>query len=718
MTLGYGATPQEWEAFAALNLRDLLPTICDPDVRMSERSDIRTPLSKTPSTVNEEGLGHGFKVWPTRITKPHEIIKWSANNKLGIGFVARNLRAIDIDVTDLEEAKQVEAFIRSELGVAGLSLPVRTRPNSGKRLLMYRLADAPTEGLKVNRIVVNEGGQRVEFLHDSQYFIVAGMHPSLVRYEWLDGLPRALSDIPVIECTDLQALYRAMDDYYGDTQATVLTHKRALTSRRASQVDAINDPIIQYLYQYDWVLSEAADGGYNVLCPWKPEHGPQDNETQAKFFPQGLGGFLDHPGFKCLHAHCDGRTHQAFLSKIGFYDTDFEEVPDAPDVTPTRPKFTYKGRSQVIESTLSNMTAMASWPEGFGYDIRYDRFKDATLFKCNGSGWKPLTDDTYTEMRLRMVKAGFESTVPKETVRDVISFVAQQRTMDSAQEWLNAQRWDGVPRLASFHQTVLGIADTPYHRAVCAYMWTALAGRVLSPGCKADMVPILIGAQGQRKSTLAEVLAPTLDEYTSVTLADRDDNLSRVLRGKLIAEWGELRGLETRDSEAIKDWVSRRKDDWIPKFKEFGTTLPRRFLLIGTTNNHHVLNDPTGARRYLPMFIPGQINTDYVQQHHEALWGEARELFKANGVLWQDAEALARPAQKQAAVQDLWIHPVVQWLESQAWREDWMTHQILQGACGIGASSCTRAHQERMRRVMAFLGWEQNQAGRWHSGLA
>jgi predicted P-loop ATPase len=232
------------------------------------------------------------------------------------------------------------------------------------------------------------------------------------------------------------------------------------------------------------------------------------------------------------------------------------------------------------------------------------------------------------------------------------------------------------------------------------------------------MVPILIGAQGQQKSTLVEVIAPTMDEYTSIALSERDDNLSRVLRGKVVAEWGELRGLETRDSEAIKDWVSRRKDDWIPKFKEFGTTLPRRFILIGTTNNHHVLNDPTGSRRYLPVFIPGTINTEYVIRYREQLWAEARELFRHGGVRWQDAERLALPAQKQAAVQDIWIHPVNQWLEAQHWGDGWTTNQLLLGACGVGTSYATRAHQERMRRVMTFLGWEQDQSGRWHSGLA
>jgi predicted P-loop ATPase len=218
------------------------------------------------------------------------------------------------------------------------------------------------------------------------------------------------------------------------------------------------------------------------------------------------------------------------------------------------------------------------------------------------------------------------------------------------------------------------MADTPYHQAVCEYIWTGLAGRVLDPGCKADMVPILTGKQGLRKSSLVEALAPSPNEYTVVTLADRDDNLARQLRGRMIVEWDELRGLNSREAESLKGWVSRRKDDWIPKFKEFGTSMQRRFLLIGTANPKRFLNDPTGLRRWLPLKITKTIDVDYVLEHRNQLWAEARLMWLVErertdattktGVMWEQAEALAHGAQHDASIRDPWVDAVDAWFVS------------------------------------------------------
>lgn len=717
----YGATRQEWEAFASLNLRDLLPTVTDPRVRVSARSKLQGPSTKVPSFVNAQGEMQGFIGWPTKVTT--SVHDWWGDNRLGICMIARTIRAIDIDVGDVAEAEKLEAFIRVELGMAGLSMPVRTRSNSGKRLLIYRLADVPEGGLTKTKVRVNGKGEVIEFLHDGQQFLVAGMHPTGVRYEWPDGIPTSIEDVPVIELHELIDLHRALQAYCeaGADKGEWTFDGRTMTavSRHKGQIDYSNDPIVQYLYAHDWVKDMASDGGILVRCPWEREHTSETNISEAKFFPVGLGGIDSHPGFRCMHAHCLNRTHQAFLTEIGYEDLAFEEVEEtAESHVESRPKFTYKGKSNQIEATLTNITLMARWRAGFGYDVRYDQFKDVTVYRFMEGKWNPLTDDTYTEMRLRMAACGMDPFVSKEAVRDAISLVAREHTVDTAREWLEAQRWDGIPRLAQFHVDALNLEDTPYHRAVVLYLWTALAGRIMQPGVKADMVPILIGKQGKRKSTLVEAIAPTADEFASVSLADRDADLARVLRGKMVVEWGEMRGLDSRDAEGIKDWVSRTKDDWIPKFKEFGTTMLRRFLLIGTTNNRRCLNDPTGMRRWLPLFITSSIDTTYVRNLRSQLWAEARELFKQEGVLWQDAEELAVDAQRLAAVRDIWVDPVINWLKDQNWRDGWTTNQILHGACGVATAYASRSHQERLRRVMVFLSWEEDDAGRWHCSLA
>jgi predicted P-loop ATPase len=68
-------------------------------------------------------------------------------------------------------------------------------------------------------------------------------------------------------------------------------------------------------------------------------------------------------------------------------------------------------------------------------------------------------------------------------------------------------------------------------------MWTALAGRVLEPGVKADMVPILVGPQGCGKSSGVEALSPDPAFFTEISFArEDDDDLARKMRGRLVAE--------------------------------------------------------------------------------------------------------------------------------------------------------------------------------------
>ena len=80
-------------------------------------------------------------------------------------------------------------------------------------------------------------------------------------------------------------------------------------------------------------------------------------------------------------------------------------------------------------------------------------------------------------------------------------------TIDTAIQWARSLRWDGVPRVASFFTRFMSVPDTPYIRAVARYMWSALAGRCVEPGVKADMVPVFVSKQGKGKTSWFKRLA-------------------------------------------------------------------------------------------------------------------------------------------------------------------------------------------------------------------
>jgi len=714
----------EWEALARLALTDIVPVIADLSVRMNPRSQIETPDGKAVTFVDPRtGMGLGLVGWADPLYRTTSIEDWAADPRHSAGIITRNIRAIDIDVPDEAEGQRVEDFVRFRLGIDGLMLPKRDRENSGKRLLLYRMDDSP-ENLR--KYVVNMGEHgAVEFLGNSQQFVAAGTHPSGARYRWPEGIPASLDEIPLIPREDILDLARAMVDEFSPAGwSKEWRWKRDLVLRgTVSHSELMEDPAVAHLIAQGIVRGYGDKGEVYVECPWAHEHTTPDKESATAYYPAGTNG-REAPGFRCLHGHCEHRTFVDFIEAVGYRSqeiaAEFEvtETGSIPPAAQTRPKFTTKGKSSLIAATLPNTAALMRWTAGFGYHVRYDQFKDMILYRAtSASRWSPVTDDTYTEFRLRSAAAGMEPTLGREMIRDAVSYVAREQTFDSATAWLESLQWDGTPRLAQFHVRCLHLPDTPYHQAAMLYLWTALAGRVMDPGAKADMVPILIGRQGQRKSTFVTCLAPSPDEYTNVSLSDRDADLSRQLRGRMAVEWAELRGLETRDMEAIKDWVSRQKDDWVPKFKEFATTLLRRFIIVGTTNKKRFLNDPTGLRRWLPLSITEVIDIEYLTDYHAQLWAEAREMWRQHGIMWREAEMLAVEAQRAAMVRDIWEDAVRLWLRSMHGAEGFTTLVALHKACSIPSAQANGVSAERMRRVLWALGWDEEIDGRWYFKL-
>lgn len=363
------------------------------------------------------------------------------------------------------------------------------------------------------------------------------------------------------------------------------------------------------------------------------------------------------------------------------------------------------------KATVNNLVAALRRSDVSGIQIGFDRFRDEIMVCEPGTDqWRTFSDADYVWLRLHLEGAnlGF-APIGRELVRDVVLAVSAEHSFDSAELWLNGLHWDGVPRIDTFFPHFFSAEDTPYHRAVGAYLWTAMAGRVLQPGCKADMVPILVGNQGVGKSTAVSAMVPSPNFFTEVSFSEKDDDLSRKMRGKLIAEIGELRGLHTKELEAIKAFITRTHEHWIPKFREFQTTFPRRLVFIGTTNKDQFLADETGNRRFLPVRV-GQVNVPLLQITSGQLWAEAAVRFRSQGVEWKQAQSLAEAVHEEFSFQDEWEPKVQEWLEDPLFGDSERQtvvplHAALIGAIGLDSRSIGRKDELRMASVLRKIGY-------------
>ena len=363
-----------------------------------------------------------------------------------------------------------------------------------------------------------------------------------------------------------------------------------------------------------------------------------------------------------------------------------------------------------VKATINNLLAALRCPQACGVNIGWDGFRDEIMLAEKGSQmWRPFRDADYVTIRSRL-ESGACGFLPigREMVRDVVLLVAEENKFDSAIMWLKSQKWDGVQRIDRFFPALFGVENTPYARAVGAYLWTAMAGRVLDPGCQADMVPILVGAQGLGKSSAVAALVPSPEFFAEVSFTEKDDDLSRKMRGKLVAEIGELRGLHSREMESVKAFVTRRHEQWVPKFREFATIFPRRLVFIGSTNKDQFLADDTGNRRWLPIRV-GAVDVDKVRLAAAQCWAEGAARFLQNGVEWRNAQKLAESEHDEFAFHDEWEEKVLAYLADPLFDEGRTvrTSDVLQGAIGIDLKQVRRSDEMRMGSLLRKLGYER-----------
>jgi len=347
-----------------------------------------------------------------------------------------------------------------------------------------------------------------------------------------------------------------------------------------------------------------------------------------------------------------------------------------------------------------------------GYEISFDKFREEIMYKSsNTDGWQRFEDNDYTKLRMSLEKEGLKN-VGKEMIRDMVLYIAKMKYHDSAIIWLTDEvpQWDGINRIDTFLSKYFGAEDNRYTRSCSQYLWSSLAGRILNPGVKADMVIVIIGDQGCGKSTGVAAICPDLEFFTEIDFNDKDADQARKMLGRLVGEISELKGLRTKDEESIKALVSRTNDEWIKKFREFPSIYARRITFIGTTNENNFLSDISGNRRWLPINVKN-VDVESIKQDRLQLYAEARQKYLLNGIEFKEAEELAKDVIKNHLIVDPWFEVIKEWIDGKApgippadpFRVS--TREVLKYALGFDDQRIDRRSEMKVTGVLKILGY-------------
>jgi hypothetical protein len=375
-----------------------------------------------------------------------------------------------------------------------------------------------------------------------------------------------------------------------------------------------------------------------------------------------------------------------------------------------RPKYERNEEGEIM-TTTGNITLALQSPSEMGISIAHDDFTDDLKFsKDGGETWELFSDQHYVGVLIRLEQLGIYG-VSTQKVRECVYSVAVANTIDTAQVWLSGLEWDGVKRIDGFFVNYFGAEDSAYVREVGRYIWSALAGRVLVPGVQADMVPVLVGKQGVRKSTGIVAMAPGREFFSEFIFGENETESARKMRGCLVGELAELRGLRSKEKEHIKAWLTRTHEEVRKLYKEFTTVFARRHMFIGSTNDEKFLDeDPSGQRRWLPIRV-GMGDVEAISRDRDQLWAEGRELFTENeGIWYAAAELLAREVHGDFIEADSWEGLITEWLddlESGGGLPEWITtDQICDHAIDVPKSGRHSGVARRVGGILRKLGWE------------
>ena len=483
-----------------------------------------------------------------------------------------------------------------------------------------------------------------------------------------------------------------------------------------------HDDTARILEDRGLVIGVGSDGQLHIDCPFKSEHSMDSGISQTSYFKAGTDGHR-HGNFVCQHTTCrEKRKNDDFLEALGMRDeviaAGFEAVTgEEGEVAVNKLEYDLStNKDDKILATVENLYAILMQPELCGYHIRYDNFKaDIVICRVGSEGeWVSLKDSDYTMLRIHLALTGFNP-IGKDMIRDVVEKVAEMNSFDTAIEWLSHIKWDGVPRVSKFMSEYMGAEDTEYHTAVGEYMWCALAGRVMSPGCKADAAPVFVGAQDIGKSYAVMSMVPDMSFYTEIRFDDDEDNLARKMCGKLIAEFAELRGLHTKELEGIKAFITRQEEEWRPKYKERMTRFLRRLLFIGTSNKKEMFADETGNRRLFPTEVT-RADIEAIIRDREQLWAEGREMFLKTGIYlyYREANKLLDTVQEEFQVTDVWEQEIENWLyekdidcTTKAVGANLTVNLVLSDCLGISPANYRDYDAKRVAKILRKLGFDR-----------
>jgi predicted P-loop ATPase len=347
--------------------------------------------------------------------------------------------------------------------------------------------------------------------------------------------------------------------------------------------------------------------------------------------------------------------------------------------------------------------------QGWGESIRLNRLKKYIEL-----------DDTRLDLDILKlyIALEFDIDISKDDSHSIVMAIAKNNAYSPVVEYLDSLSYRySHPDLSILDNLASKYFGTnePLHNAYIKKSLIAAVARARRPGCKVDTACILVGSQGLGKSSFWRDLFGA-DWFTD-ELSDSNEKDELM---KLHQFWGlEIPEVEhmykRKDISTMKKFMSSSVDAFrIPYDREIKEH-PRACVLVGTSNETELLNDPTGNRRFWIIPVSKPIPIDELARDRDSIWAAADYLYQHGHQWWLTSNEmnLQAEANKEYQSVDPWEETILNFVNG---RIDITTHDILLNGLGIETGRQDKASERRVSAVMRQNGWQQHR--RWVRGCA
>jgi predicted P-loop ATPase len=313
-------------------------------------------------------------------------------------------------------------------------------------------------------------------------------------------------------------------------------------------------------------------------------------------------------------------------------------------------------------------------------------------------------------------------------ISGIINAVAQHNTTDAVTAYLDRLIWDGVPRVAKWLSHAAGVSDTHYHSEISRKFLISMVARAYDPGCKADHMLILCGAQGTLKSSMLAALAGGVAGGFADAVGDITNPKDFVpnLMGPWLLEIPELSAFSRKEVENIKQFLTAQRDRHRLAYGRRAVDIPRRCIFAGTTNDKDPLQDNTGNRRFWPVDVV-RIDLRWVIDNRDQLFAEAVTMFRAGEPWYLTGPALTEAQKMQAdhTAADPWEEKILyyingyragEWIDFSSIESRFKTEitagEILENVVDKPLSTQHTGDCRRVGNLMARMGWTRHRGRR------